>query len=123
MEPYDGGVAVSIEIVIDCEDPDRAADFWAAVLGYVRTASAANYRVITDPAGVGPKVILQGVPEAKSGKNRVHIDVLSPDIESEARRLEALGARRLAVHPIEEHGGAWILMADPDGNEVCVCRS
>lgn len=111
-----------LELVIDCEDPDRAADFWCAALGYRRHGAADNYRSIVDPDKVGPKIILQGVPEPKTVKNRVHLDIQADDIEAEAARLEALGAIRLEADPVVEHGVAWILMTDPDGNELCVCQ-
>jgi len=109
-----------IEIVIDCADPDRAADFWAAALGYRRQGAAANYRSLVDPDGIGPKIILQGVDEPKTVKNRVHIDIQAADIEAEADRLVGLGATRGAS--FDEHGVAWIVMQDTDGNEVRVCQ-
>lgn len=117
-----GVVAATIELVLDCTDPDRQADFWAAALGYERFGSAGNYRSLVDPDGVGPKLILQGVDEAKAGKNRFHLDVHAPDIEAEADRLCGLGARRLRDQPFVEHGTSWVLMADPEGNELCVCQ-
>ena len=67
------------------------------------------------------RVTLQGVPEAKEVKNRMHLDIDVVDIEAEASRLEALGARRVESEPMHEHGTNWILMADPEGNEFCVC--
>ena len=69
----------------------------------------------------GPKLLLQRVPEPKAGKNRMHLDLHTPDIEAEAARLEGLGARRLEPDAMDEHGSKWVLMADPDGNEFCVC--
>jgi predicted enzyme related to lactoylglutathione lyase len=54
-------------------------------------------------------------------KNRMHVDLHTPDIEAEAARLVELGATRLAPEPLEEHGSHWVLMADPEGNEFCVC--
>jgi predicted enzyme related to lactoylglutathione lyase len=112
-----------MELVIDCADPDRAADFWCAALGYQRFGSAENYRSIVDPEGRSPKIILQGVEEPKSVKNRVHIDIQIDDIEAEAARLVDLGATRLREEPFVEHGTAWILLADPEGNELCVCQA
>jgi predicted enzyme related to lactoylglutathione lyase len=69
----------------------------------------------------GPKLLLQQVPEAKTVKNRMHLDFETADIEGEAKRLEALGARRVRADHIHEHGTTWILMNDPEGNEFCVC--
>ncbi|MGB5760133.1 MAG: VOC family protein [Acidimicrobiales bacterium] len=113
----------TLELVLDCADPDRAAAFWAAALGYVIHGKAKNYRSIVDPDGVGPKLILQGVDEPKTVKNRMHLDIHSPDIETEAARLVELGGVRLREEPFVEHGTAWILLADPDGNEFCVCQA
>ena len=61
--------------------------------------------------------------EAKVAKNRVHFDIETPDIDSEAARLESLGARRLDTEVREEHGTRWFVMADPEGNEFCVCNA
>jgi predicted enzyme related to lactoylglutathione lyase len=61
------------------------------------------------------------VPEDKVAKNRMHLDIDTDDIEAEAARLEGLGATRVAAQPLHEHGTSWILMADPEGNEFCVC--
>jgi predicted enzyme related to lactoylglutathione lyase len=51
----------------------------------------------------------------------MHLDIETPDIEAEAARLEALGATRAQADQIAELGTNWILMADPEGNEFCVC--
>ena len=70
----------------------------------------------------GPKLLLQGVPEPKSGKNRMHLDIETPDVRKRGHPAsEALGARRLAPDELHEHGTTWIVMADPEGNEFCVC--
>jgi predicted enzyme related to lactoylglutathione lyase len=68
----------------------------------------------------GPKLALQRVPEPRALKNRMHIDIWVADIESEAARLEALGAKRLHEKPLAEHGFQWFQLADPEGNEFCV---
>ena len=115
-------MATTIELVLDCADPDLMADFWAAALGYRRHGQAANYRSLVDPDGIGPKLILQGVDEPKTVKNRMHLDIHHADIEAEADRLVALGAVRLQDEPVVEHGTSWILLTDPEGNELCVCQ-
>lgn len=115
-------MGVRVELVLDCADPDRLVAFWSEALGYEPFGRAGGYRSLVDPEGVGPKLILQRVPEPKVAKNRFHLDLLAEDIEAEAARLEALGATRLRPEPFEEHGTAWILLADPEGNELCVCR-
>ena len=116
-------MARKLELVLDCVDPDREAEFWATALGYEIFGAAGNYRSIVDPDGVSPKIILQGVDEAKTVKNRIHFDIQIDDIETEAARLIALGAVRLQDEPFVEHGTSWILLADPEGNEFCVCQS
>lgn len=71
-----------------------------------------------------PRLVLQRVPEPKVSKNRMHLDIIEADIEAEAARLEALGARRLTDTLEEALGNVvlrWIIMADPEGNEFCVC--
>ena len=110
-------------LVLDCADPQRLATFWSAALGYVNVGSAGSYVALVSPVGGGaaPKLLLQRVPEPKAGKNRVHVDLEVADIDAEADRLEALGARRVATVPMSEHGTRWWLMADPEGNEFCVC--
>ena len=108
-------------LVLDCDDPERLAPFWAAALHYTILGGAGNYTMLVPEDGVGPQLLLQRVPEAKAAKNRVHFDVHTPDIEGEAARLIALGAARVEALPRAEHGSRWILMQDPDGNEFCIC--
>ena len=71
----------------------------------------------------GPTIVFQRVPESKSAKNRVHLDLIVADIEAEAARWVALGATRVSVEPVCEASGCWIVMLDPEGNEVCLCDS
>ncbi|MGW3654186.1 VOC family protein [Streptomyces sp. NPDC005151] len=70
--------------------------------------------------GFGRRLLFQRVPEPKTGKNRLHLDVhAGPEQrDAEAARLEGLGATRL--RKVEEPGGTWWLLADPEGNEFCV---
>jgi len=108
-------------LVLDCQDPTRLAEFWAAALDYVSVGDAGSYTALVPNARPGPKLLLQHVPEPKQTKNRMHLDIETPDIEAEAARLEALGASRVQPGQISEHGTTWILMTDPEGNEFCVC--
>jgi hypothetical protein len=55
-------------LVLDCRDPSTLADFWAAALGYVNLGAAGNYVLLVAEDGIGPKLLLQRVPEAKSGQ-------------------------------------------------------
>jgi predicted enzyme related to lactoylglutathione lyase len=118
--PYRHGELV---VVIDCADTERSADFWTAVLGYVRRGeSAGSYRSLIPADGVGIEVLLQRVPDAKAGKNRVHLDLRTPDMEAEVARVLALGARQITERPVVEDGLRWHVLADPDGNEFCVLQ-
>jgi predicted enzyme related to lactoylglutathione lyase len=113
----------TLGLVLDCADPGKLAEFWAPALGYTNVGAAGNY-VLLMPADQGrPKLLLQAVHEAKSTKNRVHFDIETADIEEEASRLEGLGAQRLEMKAREEHGTRWFVMADPEGNEFCVCNA
>lgn len=148
-----------VQVTFDAHDPRTLSGFWAEVLGYVmpgppgveladgddpwdawdeflekvgvpeadRNAKSA----VEDPAGEGPRLFFQQVPEDKVAKNRVHLDVrVAPDLEgdermaaleSECERLVALGATRLRrqdAEPPMEVG--HIVMADPEGNEFCL---
>lgn len=110
----------SISLVLDCADPKALAQFWAPALGYVGVGSVENYTLLV-PEGDGLHFLLQRVPEGKAAKNRMHLDIHVADIETEAARLEQLGARRVERDQRSEHGHAWLLMEDPEGNEFCVC--
>ena len=108
-------------LVLDCADPDRLAEFWSEALGYANVGSAGVYVALYPRQGSGPKLLLQRVDEPKTSKNRMHIDIETADIQAEADRLIALGGQRESDGPCSEHGSTWILMADPEGNEFCVC--
>jgi predicted enzyme related to lactoylglutathione lyase len=114
---------MEIQINIDCADPDALMAFYAEALGYRSYGSAGGYRSVVPKDGEGPKIVFQKVPESKVVKNRMHLDLVVDDIEAHAARFESLGARRLSPAPVVEHGGNWIVMADPEGNELCLCDS
>jgi predicted enzyme related to lactoylglutathione lyase len=111
----------AIGLVLDCADPERLARFWAPALGYVNVGSAGSYVALFPDGRPGPKLLLQRVAEPKSVKNRMHLDIEVPDIEAEAARLIALGATKVSESPMSEHDTTWFRMADPEGNEFCVC--
>ena len=116
-----GPVPASLGLVLDCADPERVAPFWSAALGYTNLGGAGSYVLLAPEDGGGPPLLLQRVPEPRVAKTRMHVDLHTPDIETEATRLARLGARRLAPEPLGEHSHHWIVMADPEGNEFCVC--
>ncbi len=124
-QPYPHGELV---IVIDCSDLDRSARFWSGVLGYVPgpastgPASTGPYRSLQPESGAGIDVLLQRVPDVKRQKNRLHLDLRTPDLEAEVRRVADLGATPLTSEPVTEDGWFWHILADPDGNEFCVLQ-
>jgi len=128
-----------VQVTIDCADPAALAAFWAAVLGYPppdidgihaalralghREEDLGHWYRIEDPAGPGPRLAFQRVPEAKSVKNRVHLDVTAlgdgPDARAvEVARLVALGATEVKV--VTDEAGTFVILQDPEGNEFCV---
>jgi predicted enzyme related to lactoylglutathione lyase len=119
-QPYPNGELV---VVIDCSDLDRSAGFWAAALGYkAGPATTGVYRGLTPQSGVGIDLLLQRVPDVKGQKNRLHLDLRTPDLDTEVRRVVGLGATLLTREPVAEHGWLWHILADPDGNEFCVLQ-
>jgi hypothetical protein len=109
----------NVDIVIDCADPETLADFWAEALGYRAVGFGEPYFLLLPAQRAYPPVILQRVPEPKESKARIHFDLRVDDVDAEVRRLEALGARRIDVGQGDDV--AWVPMADPEGNEFCVC--
>jgi len=107
-------------LVLDCHHPEALAPFWAAELDHVTLGAVENYVLVPD-ARPGPKLLLQRVPKDKSGKTGMHLDIEVADIEGLAARLEGIGAQRVRSDVVPEHGSHWILMADPEGNEFCIC--
>jgi len=143
-------MATGFQVVIDCADPARLSRFWAEALGYKLDDPPKGYdswedwlrqqdipedrwndaSAVVDPDGAGPRIYLQRVPEAKTVKNRVHLDLNISGgrsapveerrgrVDAEVERLLGIGATRLRT--VEEPGGYWVVMQDPEGNELCV---
>jgi predicted enzyme related to lactoylglutathione lyase len=110
--------------MIDCPDPVALAPFWAGALGYeVGDGDGRPYVNLVPPDGA-PFVGLQRVPEPKTGKTRVHVDLYVPHDEAEAEvaRLTRLGATVLQP-PVRRGDGRFNfqVLADPAGTEFCVC--
>jgi glyoxalase superfamily protein len=110
------------ELMVDCADPERLAAFWSAVLGWQPTGRYERAVEIAGPPGSGPSLVFIPVPEAKTVKNRLHIDVnpVGCEQEQEVERLIGLGARRIDIGQGEQ---SWVVLADLEGNEFCVLRS
>ena len=101
-----------LEITIDCADPARLRAWWAAALRYVE-----HDDLIVDPDGNGPSLWFQEVPEPKSVKNRIHLDLHLPRHEAAAKRDLLLSSGGTLVGTFETF---WVI-TDPEGNEMCVC--
>ena len=141
-------MATQLQVVLDAHEPSKVAEFWAAALGYVVQPPPPGYdswpaflgelgvpeerwdsrSAVVDPDGRGPRIFIQQVPEPKTVKNRVHLDVqvgagVEPAerpgvVAAEVERLKGLGASHLRTY--DEMGEHWVVMADPEGNEFCV---
>jgi hypothetical protein len=139
-----------VQVTFDCADPDALSGFWGSVLGYPPEAPPApfgswdealdawnvpqenrnDFGAVSDPDKVGPRLFFQKVPEPKTVKNRVHLDVrAAPGLEGEERmaaleaectRLVELGATRLQRFEPGGVSAGHIVMADPEGNEFCL---
>ncbi len=115
-------------ITIDCADHYRLATFWSEVTGYQEDPDNPNApddpeSLIVPPDG-GPGLLFVPVPEPKTMKNRVHLDLQPSDRtrDEEVERVLGLGATFIADHR-QPDGTGWVVLADPEGNEFCIERS
>ncbi|WP_328680539.1 VOC family protein [Streptomyces sp. NBC_00322] len=104
------------EIVFDCHDPAGLVRFWAALLGGDPVDRSEDWSYIDPPGFV--RVAFQRVPEGKSAKNRLHLDLDAGDVDAAADEAVALGAVRLGPAITDEYGRFQVLR-DPEGNEFC----
>ena len=133
-------MAPKISLTLDTVHASELAEFWKFALGYVDEPPPAPFKTrqewvasfdlpedddgdgawLIDPDGVGPRLSLLDVPEPKTAKNRLHMDIRVggewSDVTAEAERLTGAGATVLRVDQ-----GHHIVMADPEGNEFCLC--
>ena len=145
-------MAYEFQVTVDCADPHILADWWAETLGwqvqeqdeaFIRRMISAGYATDSDtklhngrlvwtagaaishPEGTqrAPRVLFQLVPEAKTVKNRLHLDVRigADDVEVAVAGLTARGAK--VLHSGQQGPHTWITLADPEGNEFCVSQS
>ena len=121
-------------VTFDCADALTVARFWSAALGRSLDPNASSDAATIGFAGRRDKVgwaaverdddptwMFFKVPEPKTAKNRMHVDVIAPDPESEIARLVELGATRVA--DMDQYGYTWTVMTDPEGNEFCVGKA
>ena len=106
-------------VSFDANDVESLARFWSAATGGELNADGLPYFGEVQPRNDAvPRIIVVQVPEPRMEKNRVHIEFQVPDLDSERASLEALGATFVARHEWEGH--AWLVMADPEGNQFCL---
>jgi catechol 2,3-dioxygenase-like lactoylglutathione lyase family enzyme len=120
------------ELSVDCHDPERLAAFWCEVLGFevidrsegkVEIGSWVPTVEEVRARQMPPTLVFIRVPEGKTVKNRLHLDVSPIDGSTgdEVARLLGLGAAKVDVD--QGPGRSWMVMADPEGNEFCVLRT
>ena len=133
-----------MQVTFDCTDVPAMVRFWSALLGYEPEPPPPPFRTweefardrgipeemwdawgaVIDPAGEGPRFFFQRVPEPKTAKNRMHLDLRlsrregSEGLEAEVMKAEALGAQR--GNEYDELGSHWVVMRDVEGNEFCI---
>jgi len=107
----DPGAVQQIDITVDALDPAAVAPFWRALLAYDDKD--------TDPRGRGPSLWFVEMDEPRPQRNRIHLDLSVPHDQAEARIAAAMDAGGRIV--TAEYAPAWWVLADPEGNEACVC--
>ena len=136
------------QVTFDAHHARSLAEFWALALGYIIEPPPPGFEswdafadsidmpvddreaisAIVDPAGQGPRILFLNVPESKTAKNRVHLDVRLPlhlegserDRVRDEKVAELVGAGATYVELRSDHGSAWAVMQDPEGNEFCL---
>jgi hypothetical protein len=133
-------MTLEVQVVFDAGSPRALGTFWALALGYVEESPPAGFDswdaaldawgfapddrdtayAVVDPQGAGPRVFFQRVPEGKTAKNRVHLDLHPPEgtRDEVVRKLIDLGAKKLWDGQLGPQ--SWVTLADPEGNELCV---
>jgi hypothetical protein len=118
-------VSTLLAVVMDAQDAGKIAEFWGKALG--RTVAERNRGefIVGDPGSDGGGVLyVMAVPEQKTGKNRVHVDLLAPGgLDEEVQRLTGLGATLVEVRRDDDtldNPDVWAVLQDPEGNEFCV---
>jgi hypothetical protein len=138
-----------IQVVFDAAEPDKLGEFWGLALGYVLQPLPPGFDTLedffasigipdwkwgdsyalVDPADAGPRVYFQKVPEGKTAKNRVHLDVRVAGFDVRGAERDSLRAQHVArlveaggavLRDLDEPGGRCTVMQDPEGNEFCV---
>jgi hypothetical protein len=143
-------MAIELQVVFDAADPPALAAFWGEAIGYVEEDPPDgfdsweawalandlpredwdNYASRVDPDGAGPRLFFQRVPEPKTAKNRVHLDLdvsggRGTPLEDRRRKVadaveRAVAAGATRVKDYDEAGQHWVVLQDPEGNEFCL---
>ena len=108
-------------ITLDCARPTVVAAFWSEALGLPVDEGGHEFFASVGRDRPGPTMLFLAVPEPKSTKNRMHLDLVADDRRAEIERLVGLGATFVADK--DEWGLSWSVMADPEGNEFCVAEA
>jgi hypothetical protein len=139
-------MAAKIGLTLDCAHPTKLAEFWKLALGYQDEPPPAPFATreewleqfdleddesddaawLHDPSGLGPRLSLQQVPEPKVGKIRLHLDIRLPGEGTPDERWRAVTAKvdkltSAGATSVEVYAGHHVVLADPEGNEFCVC--
>lgn len=109
-----------LSITVDADDPTHLAGFWAGVTGYEVSMATENVARLEGDGSLGPGYMFIKVPEGKTAKNRMHVDLGSADLDAEIARVVGLGATLKGRH--EEYGITWATLGDPEGNEFCIAQ-
>jgi predicted enzyme related to lactoylglutathione lyase len=107
-------------VTFDCDNPSRVAEFWGAALGYTVETYNEGFASAAHPDGTRPNLLFIKVPEGRTVKNRVHLDLAADNREAEVERLIGHGATRGETHTMPEYNVTWTVLQDPEGNELCV---
>jgi hypothetical protein len=134
QQSNEGGQGVTVKlaaVTVDCEDALTVGRFWSAALGrpldpnpssdFAAIGMTEHRDVRGWRLGGDPTWLFAKVPERKTAKNRMHLDLAAADQEAEVARLIELGAKR--VTDMDEWGYQWTVMQDPEGNEFCVAQT
>ena len=105
-------------IVIDCNDIERISLFWSQILGLKIAETSLPYIDLDKSSSEAPTVCFQKVPEPKTTKNRVHLDIYVADLQVATKNIEVIGGKFMLEH--SEGKFKWRVMADPEGNEFCI---
>jgi predicted enzyme related to lactoylglutathione lyase len=108
------------QVIVDANDPAALGRWWTEALGWVIVDDDPRWFEIRPTPDRMPGLLFVPVPEAKTIKNRLHLDFRPDDRDAEVARLVDLGATCVDIGQGER---SWVVLADPEGNEFCVLSS